>query len=80
MTLEELKNLFSVEELAHAFLNRCSCPFCNAESKNIKIENHDGFFMQCQNCSARGPQSDNPLHAAIVWNFRCGFPNEDNAA
>ena len=44
------------------------CPFC--ESKKLIIE-HDEYyiyFVQCNQCGARGPSCANPEHAATAWN------------
>lgn len=57
--------------------NRMDCPFCGSGSDMLEISAQvkpEKFFIRCKNCDATGPHTDEMLAAAVVWNFRDGFP------
>lgn len=76
-TIDDVRKLFSPEQITDSFAHPRCCPFCGADGKSVKVEADYNFFMQCQNCNAQGPQADHPALAAIVWNFRNGLPTEE---
>jgi len=46
-----------------------SCPFCGADEAMLATEAGD-WYVDCDNCFARGPSFDSESEAAMAWDLR----------
>ncbi len=55
-----------------------SCPFCNSSAVQV-LENSDSCWVNCMDCNADGPVTENIDQAILEWN-RAGVTNGQDAA
>lgn len=53
-------------------MNNENCPFCNSINTNMKFEvlllsSGREYYIECENCGARGPTKKVPIDARKAW-------------